>query len=121
MTARILAACAMVGLATSSLALTGLSLIVFYALNGVARPLIADMLHRCATDTDRAAILSMQSLTVQLSGVVAALTIGRLAQHLSPQCLAVGAGVLACGATACISIPEQVQPPSTGIPPRTGR
>ena len=106
MVARLLGAFALLGVATSSVAFAAVALVGFYALNGIARPLISDIIHRSVPSTERATLLSVQSLTLQLSGVVAALVIGPVAQHVSLWVgFAIGAAVLALGATACISMP----------------
>jgi MFS family permease len=116
MAARLLGAFALLGVATSSFPVAAVALVAFYALNGIARPLISDILHRSVPSTERATLLSVQSLTLQLCGVVAALVIGPVAQHFSVWIgFAIGAGVLALGATACISMPAAtVQIPTAG-------
>jgi MFS family permease len=111
MAARVLGACALLSVATSSFAVAAVAILAFYALNGIARPLISDILHRSVSSSQRATILSVESLTLQLSGVVAALAIGAVAQHISlGAAFAIGAGVLMVGATACISMPDQRKP-----------
>lgn len=121
MAARLLGACALVSLATSSFAVSAVALVAFYALNGIARPLMSDILHRSMSSTQRATILSVQSLTFQLSGVVAALAIGPVAQHISlAAAFAIGAGVLAVGATACISMPDRTKPSTKTPDPSAG-
>ncbi|MGH8775912.1 MAG: MFS transporter [Jiangellaceae bacterium] len=112
--ARLLAAAAVLALAASSFTLVAVALVAFYALNGIARPLISDILHRSVSSAQRATILSVQSLTIQLCGVVAVLAIGPLAQHVSLlAAFALAAGVLALGAAACVRMPEPVRTPLT--------
>ena len=115
LTARMLAAGALMGVAASSLGAVSVALVAFYALSGVARPLMSDIIHRSVASAERATILSVQSLTLQLSAVVASLAIGLVAQHVSiGAAFAIGASVLALGACACVNMPS---PTATG---RTG-
>jgi len=108
--ARLFGACAVLSLATSSFALSAVAIVAFYALNGIARPLISDILHRSVSSKQRATVLSVQSLTFQLAGVLAALTIAPLAQTSPGIAFGIGAGVLAVGSAACISMPSPNNP-----------
>jgi predicted MFS family arabinose efflux permease len=104
--ARVLGAGALLGVAASSLSAVAVALVAFYAVNGVARPLMSDIIHRSVASAERATILSVQSLTLQLSAVLASLAIGPVAQHVSiGAALAIGASVLALGAFACVNMP----------------
>jgi MFS family permease len=106
--ARVLGAGALMGVAASSLGAVAVALVSFYALNGVARPLMSDIIHRSVTSAERATILSVQSLTLQLSAVLASLAIGPVAQHVSIEAaFAIGASVLALGAFACVNMPGE--------------
>ena len=110
--ARVLGAGALMGVAASSLGAVAVALVAFYAVNGVARPLMSDIIHRSVAAAERATILSVQSLTLQLSAVLASLAIGPVAQHVSiGAALAMGASVLALGAFACVNMPG---PDTTG-------
>jgi MFS family permease len=110
---RIIAAGTMLLLATTSLGVSSVAIVAFFALNGVARPLVGHLIHSSVDATQRATALSVQSLALQLSGVVASLAFSRVAQHLSVGiALSIAAAVLAIGASACIALP-QPNPPDT--------
>jgi hypothetical protein len=99
--ARVLAAGALLGLATSSFVVTAVAFVAFYTILGVSRPLISQVLHDAVPATERATALSAQSLTMQLSGVVASLTIGRVAQSVS---LAAGFAIAAGALVTAVAV-----------------
>jgi MFS family permease len=111
MAARLCAGVAVVGLAAPSFAVAAGAYVVLYLLLGVSGPLSADITHRSVGAEHRATILSVQSLTLQLSGVTAGLTLGPLAQHVSflTAYVVIGA-VLVLGASACIRMPVPAPP-----------
>jgi len=111
MAAGLLASVAALGLAAPTFAAAAVAYIALYLMLGVGGPLSADITHRSVGAAQRATILSVQSLTLQLSGVVAALTLGPLAQHVSfLAAFACVAGVLALGTLACLRMPAPVAP-----------
>ena len=92
-TTRVLAAIALLGLVSTTVAVVAAGPLVFHTLNGVTRPLISELTHRHVPTTQRATVLSVQSLTLQLAAVVAALIIGPVAQHISTTlAVVIGAG-----------------------------
>ncbi len=101
MIGRVLAAAALLGLATSSFAVTAVAFVAFYTVLGVTRPLISQVLHDAVASTERATALSAQSLTMQLAGVVASLTIGRVAQSVS---LAAGFAIAAVAVATAVAV-----------------
>jgi hypothetical protein len=111
MAARLCAGVAVVGIAAPSFAVAAGAYVVLYLLLGVSGPLSADITHRSVGAEHRATVLSVQSLTLQLSAVTAGLTLGPLAQHVSflSAYLVVGAA-LALGASACIRMPAPALP-----------
>ncbi|HJU98377.1 MAG TPA: MFS transporter [Jiangellaceae bacterium] len=112
----VLAALALVGIAAPSFALAAVAYVVMYALLGLAGPLASDLTHRAVPSTQRATILSVQSLTLQLSGVVAGLSLGALAQNATfVAAFGVAAAVLALGSTAFVRMHEP-----TGLPSPAG-
>lgn len=111
MAAGLLAAVAALGLAGPTFAVAAVAYIGLYLTLGLGGPLSADITHRSVPAEQRATILSVQSLTLQLSGVLAGLTLGPLAQHVSfLAAFVVVAGVLALGSLACVRMPLPVRP-----------
>jgi MFS family permease len=103
--ATLFAAVAMLGIAAPGFALAATSYVVLYVLLGIGEPLASDITHGSAVSEQRATVLSVQSLTLQLSGVAAALVLGRLAENVSfVAAFAVLAGVLVLGATTCVGL-----------------
>jgi MFS family permease len=94
--------------------------VVMYALLGLASPLASDLTHRTVPSAQRTTILSVQSLTLQLSGVVAGLSLGALADHVSfVAAFGVAAAVLALGSTAFVRLREPARLPATASPARS--
>ena len=102
-----LASVAALGIAAPGFALAATAYVALYLLIGISGPLASDITHGSARAEQRATILSVQSLTLQLSGVVAALVLGRLAENYSfVAAFAVVAGVLVLGACTCVGLRE---------------
>jgi hypothetical protein len=105
--ATVLASVAALGIAAPGFALAATAYVALYLLLGISGPLASDITHGSARAEQRATILSVQSLTLQLSGVVAALALGRLAENYSfVAAFAVVAGVLVLGACTCVGLRE---------------
>ena len=105
--ATVLASVAALGIAAPGFALAATAYVALYLLLGISGPLASDITHGSARAEQRATILSVQSLTLQLSGVVAALVLGRLAENYSfVAAFAVVAGVLVLGACTCVGLRE---------------
>jgi Major Facilitator Superfamily len=105
--ATVLASVAALGIAAPGFALAATAYVALYLLLGISGPLASDITHGSARAEQRATILSVQSLTLQLSGVVAALGLGRLAENYSfVAAFAVVAGVLVLGACTCVGLRE---------------
>jgi MFS family permease len=103
--ATLLGAVAMLGIAAPGFALAATAYVALYVFLGVGEPLASDITHRSAVSEQRATVLSVQSLTLQLSGVVAALVLGRLAENYSfAAAFGVVAGVLVLGAATCVGL-----------------
>jgi MFS family permease len=112
-----LAAVALTGIAAPSFALAAAAYVAMYALLGLGSPLASDLTHRAVPSAQRATILSVQSLTLQLSGVVAGLSLGALAEYVSfVAAFGVAAAVLALGSTAFVRLREPARRPATGSP-----
>jgi sugar phosphate permease len=112
-----LAAVALTGIAAPSFALAAVAYVVMYALLGLGSPLASDLTHRAVPSAQRATILSVQSLTLQLSGVVAGLSLAALADRVSfVAAFGVAAAVLALGSTAFVRLREPARRPATGSP-----
>ena len=110
----VLAAVALAGIAAASFALAAVAYVVMYALLGLGGPLASDLTHRAVPSEQRATILSVQSLTLQLSGVVAGLSLGVLAENATfVAAFGVAAAVLALGSTAFVRMREPTALPST--------
>jgi hypothetical protein len=111
MAAGLLTATAALGLAAPTFAVAAACYVGLYLTLGVSGPLRADITHRSVPAAQRATVLSVQSLTLQLSGVAAALTLGPLAQHVSfLAAFGVVALVLALGSLACVRMPVPSRP-----------
>jgi MFS family permease len=105
--ATVLASVAALGIAAPGFALAATAYVALYLLLGISGPLASEITHGSARAEQRATILSVQSLTLQLSGVVAALVLGRLAENYSfVAAFAVVAGVLVLGACTCVGLRE---------------
>jgi hypothetical protein len=112
-----LAAVALLGIAAPDFALAAVAYVVMYALLGLGSPLASDLTHRAVPSAQRATILSVQSLTLQLSGVVAGLSLGALADNVSfVAAFGVASAVLALGSTAFVRLREPARRPATGSP-----
>jgi hypothetical protein len=112
-----LAAVALIGIAAPDFALAAVAYVVMYALLGLGSPLASDLTHRAVPSAQRATILSVQSLTLQLSGVVAGLSLGVLADNVSfVAAFGVASAVLALGSTAFVRLREPARRPATGSP-----
>ncbi|NYG06302.1 putative MFS family arabinose efflux permease [Phycicoccus badiiscoriae] len=85
------------GLALGPAALVG-AYLVTYSLHGTASPAYAGLLHREASATNRATILSLGSLVMQAGGAVAVPLLGVLAAHTSiPTAMVVAGAVSTIG------------------------
>ena len=114
-TTRVLAAIALLGLASTSVAVAAAGPLAFYTLNGVTRPLVSDLTHRNVPTAQRATVLSVQSLTLQLAAVLATVVIGPVAQHISTTlAVAIGAATLAFG--AIVATRSVAEPPAAAVP-----
>jgi hypothetical protein len=112
-----LAAVALLGIAAPDFALAAVAYVVMYALLGLGSPLASDLTHRAVPSAQRATILSVQSLTLQLSGVVAGLSLGALADNVSfVAAFGVASAVLALGSMAFVRLREPARRPATGSP-----
>jgi sugar phosphate permease len=112
-----LAAVALIGIAAPDFALAAVAYVVMYALLGLGSPLASDLTHRAVPSAQRATILSVQSLTLQLCGVVAGLSLGALADNVSfVAAFGVASAVLALGSTAFVRLREPARRPATGSP-----
>lgn len=115
--ARLASAVKVVALSVQLVGVFGVALAAFYALNGVARPLIGRIMHASVAASERATVLSALSLTLQLCGVVASLAFGRIADHVSVAvALTTAAVVLAAGALACTNMPPATDGHGTDDP-----
>ncbi len=106
--------------ATGARALGPLSVayIAFFVLLGMGSPLLDELTHRSVTSRERATMLSVGSMALQGSGVLAALAFGPLADYASPRvALAVAAVVLVLGALALIRLPAPGSPNATSARP----
>jgi len=72
----LLACIAALGIAVPGFAFAATAFVALYVLLGIGEPLASDITHRAAQSNERATVLSVQSLTLQLSGVIAALCWG---------------------------------------------
>lgn len=80
--------------------------VAFYVLLGMGSPLLDELTHKSVTDRERATMLSVGSMALQGAGVLAALAVGPLADHVTPGvALAVPALALALGSLALIRLP----------------
>ncbi|HET6728761.1 MAG TPA: MFS transporter [Jiangellaceae bacterium] len=105
--ATLLASVAVLGLAAPGFALAATGYVALYVLLGISGPLASDITHRAAHSNERATVLSVQSLTLQLSGVIAALVLGRLAENVSfIAAFGMVAFVLVLGALTCVGLRE---------------
>ena len=103
--ATLLASIAALGIAAPGFAFAATAFVALYVLLGIGEPLASDITHRAAQSNERATVLSVQSLTLQLSGVIAALVLGRLAENVSfIAAFAVVASVLVLGALTCVGL-----------------
>lgn len=83
--------------------------VAFYVLLGMGGPVIDELTHKSVTSRERATMLSVGSMALQGAGVLAALAVGPLADHLSPGlALAAPAVVLALGSLALFRLPMLV-------------
>ncbi len=109
--ARLIGAGAVLALIAPSVGVFGVAVASFYALNGLARPLVGRIIHASVNASERATVLSVQSLTLQLFGVVANLAFGRIADYFSVGlALAIATVALAAGATGCVAMPAVRSP-----------
>ena len=103
--ATLLASIAALGIAVPGFAFAATAFVALYVLLGIGEPLASDITHRAAQSNERATVLSVQSLTLQLSGVIAALVLGRLAENVSfIAAFGVVAFVLVLGALTCVGL-----------------
>ncbi len=117
--ATLLAAVAALGIAAPGFVLAATAYVALYVLLGISEPLVSDITHGSTGSEQRATVLSVQSLMLQLSGVVAALVLGRLAENYSfVAAFGVVAGVLVLGAAGCVGLRESRRPPSHLSPSR---
>jgi hypothetical protein len=103
----LLASIAALGIAVPGFAFAATAFVALYVLLGIGEPLASDITHRAAQSNERATVLSVQSLTLQLSGVIAALVLGRLAENVSfIAAFGIVAFVLVLGALTCVGLRE---------------
>ena len=103
--ATLLASIAALGIAVPGFAFAATAFVALYVLLGIGEPLASDITHRAAQSNERATVLSVQSLTLQLSGVIAALVLGRLAENVSfIAAFGIVAFVLVLGALTCVGL-----------------
>jgi sugar phosphate permease len=80
--------------------------VAFYVLLGLGSPLIDELTHNAVTSRERATMLSVNSMALQLAGIGVGLTLGSLAGATSPGgALIVPAIILAVGALALVRLP----------------
>ena len=112
-----LSAVALFGIAAPTFAVAAVAYVVLYALLGLSGPLASDLTHRAVPSAQRATILSVQSLTLQVSGVVAGLSLSLLAEYASfAAAFGVAAAVLALGSTAFVRMREPARRSVTASP-----
>ncbi|HEY9377239.1 MAG TPA: MFS transporter [Jiangellaceae bacterium] len=117
--ATLLAAATALGIAAPGFLLAATAYVALYVLLGISEPLVSDITHGSTASEQRATVLSVQSLMLQLSGVVAALVLGRLAENVSfVAAFGVVASVLVLGAACCVGLRESRRPPSPLSPSR---
>ena len=115
--ATIVAAPAVLGIAAPAFATAAISYVAVYVLLGVGGPLHSDITHRSVPSEQRATVLSVQSLILQLSGVMAALVLGRLAENFSfAAAFGLVAVVLVLGALTCHGLRAPARRPALGSP-----
>ena len=115
--ATLFASVAMLGIAAQGFALAAAAYVALYVLLGVGGPLADDITHGSAPSEQRATVLSVQSLTLQLSGVVAAFVVGRLAENVSfVAAFGLVAVVLVLGALTCVHLREPARGPASRPP-----
>lgn len=106
LTGTIGAACALVGAGVSTLGVIAVAYVAFYVLLGLGSPLIDELTHNAVTSRERATMLSVNSMALQLAGIGVGLTLGSLAGATSPGgALIVPAIILAVGALALVRLP----------------
>ncbi len=104
------AAVALAATGVQSLGPLTVAYIAFYVLLGAGSPLLDELTHKSVTSRERATMLSVGSMALQGSGVVAALAFGPLADHVSiAMALAAPAAVLALGSLALVRLPMPVR------------
>lgn len=113
--AGVLAAAALGGLAATAqlsgsvgLVATGAGYVVLFVAFGLAHPLRSELLHARVSASERATLLSIDSLLLQLGGVASALGLSVLAREFGlGVAWAVAASALLLGALALIRIPAR--------------
>ena len=97
--------------AASALPALATAYVAFYVLMGVGSPLLNKLTHDAVTSRERATMLSVNSMAMQGAGIVAALTLGPLAEVTAlALALAVPAVVLAAGTLALVRMPTPIKP-----------
>lgn len=98
--------------ATRSAALTAAAIIVLYTLLGLIHPVIKNVLHEHAIQSARTTVLSAQSLTLQLGGLMGSLTLPALAAAASiPLAWSLAAAAIACAGIAYAGVTEKIPQP----------
>jgi sugar phosphate permease len=111
------AAFALAAAGVSALGAIAVAYVAFYVLLGMGSPLLDELTHEAVTSRERATMLSVNSMALQLSGVGVGLTLGLLTSATTPgRALVVPATILAMGTLALIRLPRGAQrsdaPPS---------
>jgi MFS family permease len=106
--ATLLAAPAMLAISAPAFVAAAIAYVAVYFLLGIGGPLHNDIIHRAVGSEQRATVLSVQSLVLQLSGVGAALVLGRLVENVS---FVAGFGlvavVLVLGSLTCVRLRDR--------------
>ncbi|MCB2414067.1 MFS transporter [Demequina sp. TTPB684] len=91
----------------SALGAIAAAYVAFYVLLGIGSPLIDELTHDAVTSRERATMLSVNSMALQLAGIGVGLTLGLLTHIVSPgAALAAPALILAAGALALVRLPH---------------
>ncbi|WP_291378252.1 MFS transporter, partial [Demequina sp.] len=78
------AACALAAAGVSALAVIAVVYVAFYVLLGLGSPLLDELTHEAVTSRERATMLSVNSMALQLAGIGVGLTLGLLTSATTP-------------------------------------
>ncbi|ROS79115.1 MFS transporter [Cellulomonas sp. PhB143] len=117
----VLSAGALAAVGVPVLGVAAAAFVAFYLFLGMGGPLLDELTHEAVASRERATILSVNSMALQLGGVGASLGIGALAGSTSVAVgLAAAAAVLVLGSLAMVGLrvsgPAQAPPPAAGEP-----